>query len=116
MEVEQEDKISGGLFLAYLLGGEKMRIYVGNLPKDADESDLLEMFEEYGKVENVKIIRDRYTKESKGYGFLEMPDEEAALKAIEDWDQGSIDDQIIRVDIAKASLKPHHLNRLRANA
>ncbi len=93
-----------------------MRIYVGNLPKDADESDLLEMFEEYGKVENVKIIRDRYSKTSKGYAFLEMPDEKAALKAIEDWDQGSIDDQVIRVDIAKASLKAHHLNRIKPTA
>ncbi|NOZ60680.1 MAG: RNA-binding protein [Calditrichaeota bacterium] len=93
-----------------------MRIYVGNLPKDADERDLLDMFEEYGKVDNVKIIRDRYSKSSKGYGFLEMPDEQAAMKAIEDWDQGSIDDQVIRVDIAKASLKPHHLSKFKANA
>lgn len=82
-----------------------MRIYVGNLPKDADEDDLLEMFTEYGIVRNIKIIRDRYTNTSRGYAFLEMPDETAAVKAIEEWDQGSIDDQVIRVDVAKASIK-----------
>jgi len=85
--------------------GEKMRIYVGNLPKDADEDDLLDMFAEYGIVRNIKIIRDRYTNVSRGYAFLEMPDEQAAVKAIEEWDQGSIDDQVIRVDVAKASIK-----------
>jgi RNA recognition motif-containing protein len=85
--------------------GETMRIYVGNLPKDANEDDLLEMFGEYGIVRNIKIIRDRYTNISRGYAFLEMPDEDAANKAIEEWDQGSIDDQVIRVDVAKASIK-----------
>ncbi len=80
-----------------------MRLYIGNLPKDADEGDLLEMFEEYGRVRNIKIIRDRFSNLSRGYGFLELPDEKAARQAIEDWDQGSIDDHVIRVDIAKAS-------------
>lgn len=86
-----------------------MRIYVGNLPKDADEDDLLEMFGEYGTVRNIKIIRDRFTNISRGYAFLEMPDENAASKAIEEWDQGSIDDQVIRVDVAKASLKEYKI-------
>ncbi len=93
-----------------------MRLYVGNLPKDADEADLLEMFAEYGSVQSIKIIRDRYSKVSRGYAFIEITDEEAAMKAIEDWDQGSIDDQVIRVDIAKASLKAHHLTSFKANA
>jgi len=82
-----------------------MRIYVGNLPRDADEDDLIEMFSEYGAVRNIKIIRDRYSNMSRGYAFLELPDAKAALQAIQDWDQGSIDDQVIRVDVAKASLK-----------
>jgi len=88
-----------------------MRIYVGNLPKDAEEDDLLEMFSEYGAVRNIKIIRDRYSNISRGYAFLEMPDETAALQAIEDWDQGSIDDHVIRVDVAKASLKETQIYR-----
>ncbi len=82
-----------------------MRIYVGNLPKDTEEDDLIEMFSEYGNVKNIKIIRDRFSNTSRGYAFLELPDAKAAFEAIRDWDQGSIDDQVIRVDIAKASLK-----------
>jgi RNA recognition motif-containing protein len=82
-----------------------MRIYVGNLPKDADEHDLIEMFSEYGAVRNIKIVRDRYSNTCRGYAFLELPDAKAAFQAINDWDQGSIDDQVIRVDVAKASVK-----------
>ena len=82
-----------------------MRIYVGNLPNDADESDLVDMFSEYGSVRNIKIIRDRYSNTSRGYAFLELPNAMAAFQAIEDWDQGSIDDKVIRVDVAKASVK-----------
>lgn len=82
-----------------------MNIYIGNLPKDMHEEELIEMFEEYGHVKNAKIIRDRYTKTSRGYGFVEMEDEKAALKAIQDWDQGSIDNNIIRVTVAYSSQK-----------
>jgi len=69
------------------------------------EEELIEMFSEYGKIKSVKIIRDHHTKVSRGYGFIEMKDENAAQKAIEDWDQGSIDDRIIRVCIAHSSKK-----------
>ena len=53
------------------------------------------MFEEYGIVKNAKIIRDRYTKISRGFGFIEMDNKDAALKAIKEWNQGSIDDRMI---------------------
>lgn len=82
-----------------------MNIYIGNLPKDMEEDELSEMFSEYGSVRTVKIIRDRHTKISRGYGFIEMDDEKAALTAINDWDQGSIDDNIISVKIAYSSQK-----------
>ena len=82
-----------------------MNIYIGNLPKDMEEDELFEMFTEYGSVRTVKIIRDRHTRISRGYGFIEMDDEKAALEAINDWDQGSIDDNIINVKIAYSSLK-----------
>jgi RNA recognition motif-containing protein len=82
-----------------------MNIYIGNLPKDMEEDELFEMFTEYGSVRTVKIIRDRHTRISRGYGFVEMDDEKAALEAINDWDQGSIDDNIINVKIAYSSQK-----------
>lgn len=82
-----------------------MIIYVGNLPQDFEEDELIEMFEEYGKVDSVKIIRDQITNRSRGYAFVKMDDKEAARQAIEDWDQGSIDDQIIKVQEARFSNK-----------
>ena len=89
-----------------------MNIYIGNLPRDLDEDELIEMFTEYGSVQSAKIIRDRHTNISRGYGFVEMSDEEAAMQAIEDWNQGSIDDRIIRVHIAHSSQKKRHsMNR-----
>jgi len=78
-----------------------MRIYVGNLPKNADEDDLIEIFSEYGIVRNIKIFRNISTDFSGGYALLEMPDEKAAIRAIEEWDQGSIDDQVIAVNAYK---------------
>ena len=82
-----------------------MIIYIGNLPKDIYEDELLEMFEEYGTVKSVNIIKDRYTKKPRGYAFVKMDDKDAALKAIEEWDEGSIDDQIIKVQEAKFTKK-----------
>ncbi len=82
-----------------------MIIYIGNLPQDFEEDELIEMFEEYGKVKSAKIIRDQITNRSRGYAFVKMDDRDAARQAIEDWDQGSIDDQIIKVQEAKFSNK-----------
>ncbi len=78
-----------------------MIIYIGNLPADIYEDELVEMFQEYGVVKSIKIIKDRYTKKSRGYAFVKMDDRDAALKAIEEWDEGSIDDQIIKVQEAR---------------
>ena len=78
-----------------------MILYVGNLPEDIYEAELVEMFGEYGAVESVKIIKDRFTKKSRGFAFVTMNDKNAALKAIEEWNEGSIDDQIIKVGEAK---------------
>ncbi len=60
-----------------------MKIYVGNLPYSVTDDELRQAFEEYGGVDSVDIIKDRYTGESKGFGFIEMADREQAQKAIE---------------------------------
>jgi RNA recognition motif-containing protein len=86
-----------------------MNIYIGNIPTDIEEDEITEMFEEYGIVKSTKIIKDRYTKQSRGFGFIVMENNEAAKQAIEDWDQGSIDDQIIKVREAKSP----HRNRIK---
>ena len=61
-----------------------MNIYIGNLSHEVTEDDLLELFEEFGKVESVKIITERGSGTSRGFGFVEMPAEDEAQSAIND--------------------------------
>ena len=60
-----------------------MNVYVGNLSYDLSEEDLKSAFEEYGEVTSVKIISDRYSGRSKGFGFIEMTSDEEGKAAIE---------------------------------
>lgn len=59
-----------------------MNIFVGSLPFSLQEADLKESFEAYGSVDSVKIIMDKFTGRSKGYGFVEMPNDDEANNAI----------------------------------
>src|ERR1700744_3379908 len=59
-----------------------MNIFVGSLPFKLGEADLKELFEAYGEVSSAKLINDRETGRSKGFGFVEMPDDESAQQAI----------------------------------
>ncbi|RGN46015.1 MULTISPECIES: RNA-binding protein [unclassified Bacteroides] len=59
-----------------------MNIYVGNLNYHVKEADLQQVMEDYGTVNSVKVITDRETGKSKGFGFIEMEDDAAAAKAI----------------------------------
>ncbi len=62
-----------------------MNIYVGNLPKSTDEDSVRQLFEEHGEVTEVKLIKDHFTGELKGFGFITMPakaEGEAAMEAI----------------------------------
>jgi RNA recognition motif-containing protein len=58
------------------------KIYVGNIAFNATEQDLRDLFSEYGEIESLKIMKDKFTEESKGFGFIEMVSEEDAKKAI----------------------------------
>jgi RNA recognition motif-containing protein len=61
-----------------------MNIYVGSLHFKMSEAELKEVFEEYGEVTSAKIIIDKYSGKSKGFGFVEMPNDAEAKKAIEE--------------------------------
>ncbi len=61
-----------------------MNIYLGNLNYRVREEELKSLMEQYGIVDSVKVIRDRDSGRSKGFGFVEMQDEEGAKKAIEE--------------------------------
>lgn len=78
-----------------------MNIYVSNLSFAVQDEDLREFFAEYGEVSSAKVIMDKYTNRSKGFGFVEMPDDAAAQKAITELDGGMVDGRAIRVAIAK---------------
>lgn len=59
-----------------------MNIYVGNLAFDATEDEIRQLFTEYGKVSSVALIKDKFTGQPRGFGFVEMPDDTEANKAI----------------------------------
>jgi len=78
-----------------------MNIYVGNLQYGLNEDELKSVFEEYGSVESAKIITDRETGRSKGFGFVEMPDDNAAQDAINDLDGAELGGRAMRVSEAR---------------
>ncbi|HWP94018.1 MAG TPA: RNA-binding protein [Thermodesulfobacteriota bacterium] len=59
-----------------------MNIYVGNLSRDVTEDDLRQLFGGFGQITSVNIIKDKFSGESRGFGFVEMPDKESAQAAI----------------------------------
>ena len=81
-----------------------MNIFVGSLPWSIEEADLRESFEAYGAVESVKIITDKFTGRSKGFGFVEMPNDEEGQKAIDELNGATVDGRAIVVN--KSEPKP----------
>jgi RNA recognition motif-containing protein len=78
-----------------------MNIYVSNLGFNVQDEDLKEFFTPYGEVTSAKIITDRETGRSRGFGFVEMPDTAAAKKAIAELDGGDVEGRSIKVMEAK---------------
>ncbi len=81
-----------------------MNIFVGSLPFSIDEADLRESFEAYGTVDSVKIITDKFTGRSKGFGFVEMSNDEEAQKAIDELNGATVEGRTIVVN--KSEPKP----------
>jgi len=78
-----------------------MNIHVSNLSFNVNDEDLRDFFAEYGEVSSAKVITDKYTGKSRGFGFVEMPDDEAAKKAIAELDNGVVEGRTIRVSEAR---------------
>jgi len=78
-----------------------MNIYVSNLSFNVREEDLHEYFAEYGEVSSAKVIMDKFTNKSRGFAFVEMPDDEAAKKAIAELDGAAVDGRTINVSVAR---------------
>jgi RNA recognition motif-containing protein len=74
-----------------------MNIYVSNLGFNVQDEDLKEFFTPYGEVTSAKIIMDKETHKSRGFGFVEMPDNEASKKAIAELDGATVEGRTIKV-------------------
>lgn len=78
-----------------------MNIYVGNLNYNLTEDELKEIFEEFGEVSSVKIITDKYSGRSKGFGFVEMPNDAEGKDAINDLNDKDMNGRNIKVNEAR---------------
>jgi len=78
-----------------------MNIYAGNLSQDVTEDDLKTVFQVYGKVETVNVIKDKHTGMSKGFSFVEMPDNVEAQSAITGLNDKEFKGKMLKVNTAK---------------
>lgn len=78
-----------------------MNIYVGNLSRDVREEDLQETFKAFGEVESVSIVKDKFTGESRGFGFVEMPAKAEAQAAIAELNGKDLKGRPLTVNEAK---------------
>jgi RNA recognition motif-containing protein len=78
-----------------------MNIYVGNLLREATEDDLRQAFEAFGQVTSVKIITDKYSGDSRGFGFVEMPNNQEAKSAISGLEGKDLKGRTLKVNEAR---------------
>ncbi len=78
-----------------------MNIYVGNLAREVTEDDLREAFEAHGQVSTATIIKDKFTGESRGFGFVEMPSKNEAQTAITEMNEKDLKGRTINVNEAR---------------
>ena len=78
-----------------------MNVYVGNLLREATEADLRHAFEAFGQVTSVKIITDRYTGDSRGFGFVEMPNHQEAKSAVSGLNGKDLKGRTLKVNEAR---------------
>ena len=78
-----------------------MNIYISNLSYGIDDADLRELFADYGEIVSAKVIMDRETGRSRGFGFVELADDAMGQKAIDELNQAEYDGKVINVNVAK---------------
>lgn len=78
-----------------------MNIYISNLSYGVNDADLNELFSEYGTISSAKVIMDRESGRSRGFGFVEMSNEEEGQKAISELNEAEYDGKIINVNVAR---------------
>ncbi|MXV15940.1 RNA recognition motif domain-containing protein [Hufsiella ginkgonis] len=83
-----------------------MKIFVGGLPKDITDSDLLDAFTDFGQVSSARVVTDKKTGISRSYGFVEMPDREQAMRAIEALHEAVVDGMTVSVKAGVEKVEP----------
>ncbi|MDH3330567.1 MAG: RNA-binding protein [Desulfobulbaceae bacterium] len=78
-----------------------MNIYIGQLPYNVNEEELREIFSEYGNIESLNLIKDRFSGQSKGFGFIDMPNNSEADKAIKALNKSMLKGREIKVNQAE---------------
>ncbi len=78
-----------------------MNLYISNLSYNISDEDLRLLFADYGEITSAKVIMDRETGRSRGFGFVELSDDELAKKAIEELNQASYDGKVINITEAR---------------
>ena len=78
-----------------------MNIYISNLNYKVNDGDLMQLFKEYGEISSARVIMDRFTGKSRGFGFVEMPNDIAAQRAIKELNQVEHEGKIITVNEAR---------------
>ncbi len=78
-----------------------MKIYVGNLSRDVTDEDLLKAFESFGRVESATVVKDKFTGESRGFGFVEMPSASEAQSAINGMNGKELKGRAVNVNEAR---------------
>lgn len=79
-----------------------MKLYVGNMSYDTTDDDLRKAFEEHGTVDSVAVISDRHSGRSKGFGFVEMSDDEEAKAAMESMNENDFMGRTLKVNEARS--------------
>ena len=75
-----------------------MNIYIGQLPYSVTEEELMEIFSEYGEIASLNLFKDRYSGQSKGFGFIDMPNNSEADQAIKGLNKSMIKGREIKVN------------------
>ena len=81
--------------------GAEMNIYVGNLSYDVTEDEIRDIFSPHGEISSLSIIKDKYSGQSKGFGFVEMPNQAEAEEAIKALNESELKGRNIKVNQAK---------------
>ena len=92
-----------------------MKLYVGNLPFSATEEALKKAFSEFGDIEEATLIVDKFSKRSKGFGFVTFSDDEAGKKAIAGMNEKEFEGRVLKVSEAKPMSDSNRSQRPRRN-